>query len=61
MADMAHRVLAVAVLLALAMPEAAAGGATTNLQIPRVTTPRVVPHTTPPGGVRDPTIPEHRM
>ena len=65
MAGPARKVLAIlpglALALALAMPEAAARDATTNLQIPRVTTPRVVPHTTPPGGVRDPHIPAHRM
>jgi hypothetical protein len=60
-----YRVLAIlpgfALLAVLAMAEAAAGGATTNLQIPRIDVPRVVPHETPPGGVRDPTIPAHRM
>ena len=63
MAGNVHRFLAVAVLLALAIQaaEAASRGVTTNLQIPHIDVPRVVPHTTAPGGVRDPTIPAHRL
>jgi len=65
MAGAGYRVLAIlpgfALALALAMAEAAGAGATTNLQIPRIDVPRVVPNTIPPGGVRDPTIPAHRM
>ena len=66
MAGTGHRRRAIlaglGLLLALAVPLAShARDATTNLQIPRVTTPQVVPHKTPPGGVRDPTIPPHRL
>ena len=67
MAGREHRLLAIllglGVPLAVAIPaaEADSRGATTNLQIPHIDVPRVVPHTTPPGGVRDPNIPAHRL
>ncbi len=67
MAGREHRLLAILLglgfPLAVAIPaaEADSRGATTNLQIPHIDVPRVVPHTTPPGGVRDPNIPAHRL
>ncbi len=67
MTGMGLRVFAAAIALALpglAIPypaEAGSHNATWNLQIPYIPVPRLVPHTTAPGGVPDPTIPAHRM
>ena len=60
-----YKVLAIlpGLLLAAAIPaaEAASRGATSNLRIPHIEVPRVVPHRAAPGEVRDPTIPAHRL
>ena len=53
--------LALPVLAIAVAAQAASRDAKWNLRIPHIEVPRVVPHTPPPGGVRDPTIPAHRL
>jgi hypothetical protein len=53
--------VALPVLAIAVSAEAAWRDAKWNLRIPHIPVPRVVPHRAAPGGVRDPTIPAHRL